>query len=96
MFARYGAKRHWNCEVPCCLFFHSITSSHPLFKTLRSPGLGQAELLGLTPSDHIVGLYREALPVQGALSSGELEEQREDQTVRVTLVVVRSLRQLRR
>jgi DNA polymerase III alpha subunit len=36
-----------------------------------------------------VGLYREALPVQGALSSGELEEQREDQTVRVTLAVVR-------
>ncbi|MFB0536590.1 MAG: hypothetical protein ACETWR_16600 [Anaerolineae bacterium] len=37
----------------------------------------EVELLGLTPSDHLVGLYREALRAQGVLSSGELEGQRD-------------------
>jgi error-prone DNA polymerase len=61
------------------------------------PALGQAErlgweveLLGLTPGDHVVGLYREALRAQGVLRSGELGRQRDGQTVRVAgLVVVR-------
>jgi error-prone DNA polymerase len=61
------------------------------------PALGRAERLGwevellrLTPGDHVVGLHREALWAQGVLSSGELEGQWDDQTVRVVgLVVVR-------
>jgi len=61
------------------------------------PALGRAErlgweveLLGLTPGDHVIGLYREVLQAQGVLSSGELEGQRDGQTVRVAgLVVVR-------
>jgi error-prone DNA polymerase len=48
------------------------------------------ELMGLTPGDHVVGLYREALRAQGVMSSGDLEGQRDGQTVRVAgLVVVR-------
>jgi error-prone DNA polymerase len=61
------------------------------------PALGRAErlaweveLLGLTPGDHLMGLYREALRAQGVLSSGELERRRDGRTVRVAgLVVVR-------
>ena len=61
------------------------------------PALGQAErlgweveLLGMTPGDHVMGLYREALRAQGVLSSRELEGQRDGQTVRVAgWVVVR-------
>jgi error-prone DNA polymerase len=61
------------------------------------PALGRAErlawemeLLGLTPGDHVMDLYREALRVQGVQSSGELEGQRDGQTVRVAgLVVIR-------
>jgi error-prone DNA polymerase len=61
------------------------------------PALGRAErlgweleLLGLTPGDHVVGLYRQALRAQGVQSSGELERQRDGQTVRVAgWVVVR-------
>jgi error-prone DNA polymerase len=48
----------------------------------------EVELLGLTPSDHLVGLYREALRAQGVLSSGELEGQRDGQTVRMAGLVV--------
>jgi error-prone DNA polymerase len=61
------------------------------------PALGRAErlgweleLLGLTPGDHVVGLYREALRAQGVLRSGELGRQRDGQIVHVAgLVVVR-------
>jgi error-prone DNA polymerase len=57
----------------------------------RAERLGwEVELLGLTPGDHVGGLYREALRARGVLSSGELEGQRDGQTVRVAgLVVVR-------
>lgn len=48
------------------------------------------ELLGLAPSDHVMRLYREQLQAQGVLTSGELEERRHGQTVRLAgLVVVR-------
>jgi len=61
------------------------------------PALGRAErlaweveLLGLTPGDHVMGLYRQALRAQGVLSSRKLEEQRDGQTVRVAgWIVVR-------
>jgi error-prone DNA polymerase len=57
----------------------------------RAERLGwEVELLGLTPGDHVMGLYREVLQAQGVLSSGELEGQRDGQMVRVAgLVVVR-------
>jgi error-prone DNA polymerase len=66
-------------------------------ESVKLPALGRAErlgwemdLLGLTPGDHVVSLYREALRAQGVLGSGELEGQRDGQTVRVAgLVVVR-------
>jgi error-prone DNA polymerase len=48
------------------------------------------ELLGLAPGDHVMRLYRERLRTQGVLSSKELAERRNGQTVRVAgLVVVR-------
>jgi len=61
------------------------------------PTLGQVErlgweyeLLGMTPGDHVVGLYRERLREHGVLSSGELATRRDRQTVRVAgRVVVR-------
>jgi len=61
------------------------------------PALGRAErlgweveLLGLTPGDHVMGLYRKALRGQGVLSSGELEGRRDGQNVCVAgWVVVR-------
>jgi len=61
------------------------------------PALGRAErlgweveLLGLTPGDHVMGLYREALRAQSVQSSGELEGQRDGQAVHVAgWVVVR-------
>ena len=61
------------------------------------PALGQAErmaweyeLLGLTPGCQVMSLYREALRAQGVLSSGELAERQDGQTVRVAgWVVVR-------
>lgn len=61
------------------------------------PALGRAEriaweyeLLGLTPGDQVMSLYREPLRAQGVLSSGELAECRDGQTVQVAgWVVVR-------
>jgi error-prone DNA polymerase len=48
------------------------------------------ELLGLAPGDHVMDLYRESLHRWGVLSSGELEQRRDGQKVRVGgLVVVR-------
>src|SRR5512136_35166 len=48
------------------------------------------ELLGLTPGDQVMSLYREELRAQGVLSSGELAERQDGQTVRVAgWVVVR-------
>ena len=61
------------------------------------PALGQVErmaweyeLLGLTPGDQVMSLYREELRAQGVLSSGDLAERSDGQTVRVAgWVVVR-------
>ena len=61
------------------------------------PVLGQAErmaweyeLLGLTPGDQVMSLYREELRAKGVLSSGELAGRQDGQTVRVAgWVVVR-------
>jgi len=48
------------------------------------------ELLGLAPGDHVMRLHRERLRTQGVLSSKELAERCNGQTVRVAgLVVVR-------
>jgi len=59
------------------------------------PALDQAErmaweyeLLGLTPGDQVMSLYREALRAQGVLSSGELAGRQDGQTVRVAGWVV--------
>ena len=41
------------------------------------------ELLGMTPGDHVMELYREALRARGVLSSGELAAGRDGQTVQV-------------
>ena len=68
-----------------------------LVEPVTLPALGRAErlgweveLLGLTPGDHVMDLYREALRGQGMHSSKELEGQRDGQMVRVAgLVVVR-------
>jgi len=54
------------------------------------PALEQAErmaweyeILGLTPGDQVMSLYREALRAQGVLSSGELASRRDGERVRV-------------
>ncbi len=54
------------------------------------PALEQAErmaweheILGLTPGDHVMSLYREALRAQRVLSSGELPSRRDGERVRV-------------
>jgi error-prone DNA polymerase len=48
------------------------------------------ELLGMTPGDHVLRLYRERLQEHGVLSTGELATRRDGQTVRVAgRVVVR-------
>jgi len=59
------------------------------------PALDQAErmaweyeLLGLTPGGQVMSLYREELRAQGMLSSGELAERQNGQTVRVAGWVV--------
>jgi error-prone DNA polymerase len=61
------------------------------------PALNQAErlaweyeLLGLTPDEHVMALYREVLQARGVLSSGELEQRSDGQIVCVAgLVTVR-------
>jgi error-prone DNA polymerase len=57
----------------------------------RAERLGwEYELLGMTPGDHVMGLYREWLRARGVLSSGELAARRDGQVVRVAgRVVVR-------
>jgi error-prone DNA polymerase len=57
----------------------------------RGERLGwEYELLGTTPGDHVMGLFRERLRQHGVLITGELETQRDGQTVRVAgRVVVR-------
>jgi error-prone DNA polymerase len=59
------------------------------------PALDQAErmaweyeLLGLTPGDQVMSLYRQELRAQGMLSSGELAERQDGLTVRVAGWVV--------
>jgi error-prone DNA polymerase len=48
------------------------------------------ELLGLAPGDHVMRLYRSRLRAQGVLSSAELAQQQDGETVRVAgMVVVR-------
>jgi error-prone DNA polymerase len=50
----------------------------------------EVELLGLTPGNHVMSLYREELQARGVLSSKELAQRRDGQTVEVAgLAVVR-------
>ena len=66
-----------------------------LVEPVDLPALGQAErmaweyeLLGLTPGDQVMSLYREELRAQGVMSSGELAGRQDGQTVRVAGWVV--------
>jgi len=52
--------------------------------------LWEYELLGLSPDDHVMGVYREWLRARGVLSAGELASRQDGEMVRVAgLVVVR-------
>ncbi|MFN2129315.1 MAG: DNA polymerase III subunit alpha [Anaerolineae bacterium] len=52
--------------------------------------LWEYELLGLSPDDHVMGVYRERLRAQGVSSAGELASRQDGEVVRVAgLVVVR-------